>query len=169
MRRFPRCRRADRASLLGIHGAAPRRLRAQGEAQLKHRNENGRGPQNRDPRSRSLVDLFPAPAGFTTVEITTLVAHAKPRSWFPETPADVDAGPRTARTKSRWATSSCAFNIGVASAIDSLLVRKESLALPLIPHFGSLKALSRASLQQLRQFLPQRQPEAVVTGLSISP
>jgi DNA repair protein RadC len=43
----------------------------------------------------------------------------------------------------------------------TLLVGRESVALALIRHFGSLKALSRASFQELRQFLPQRKPEAV--------
>jgi DNA repair protein RadC len=36
----------------------------------------------------------------------------------------------------------------------TLLVGKESVALALIRHFGSLKALARASFQELRQFLP---------------
>ena len=35
----------------------------------------------------------------------------------------------------------------------TLLVGKESVALALIRHFGSLKALARASFQELRQFL----------------
>ena len=35
----------------------------------------------------------------------------------------------------------------------TLLVGKESVALALIRHFGSLKALTRASFQELRQFL----------------
>ncbi len=50
----------------------------------------------------------------------------------------------------------------------TLLVGKESVALALIRHFGSLKALSRASFQELRQFLPQRKAEAVVAALSMS-
>jgi hypothetical protein len=41
-------------------------------------------------------------------------------------------------------------------------------ALALIRHFGSLKALSRASFQELRQFLPRRQAESVVAALSMS-
>jgi DNA repair protein RadC len=50
----------------------------------------------------------------------------------------------------------------------TLLVGKEDLALALIQHFGSIKALSRASLQQLRQFLPQRKAEAVMAAFSVS-
>jgi hypothetical protein len=38
-----------------------------------------------------------------------------------------------------------------------LLVGKESVALALIRHFGSLKGMARASFQELRQFLPRRQ------------
>jgi DNA repair protein RadC len=50
----------------------------------------------------------------------------------------------------------------------TLLVGKKSVALALIRHFGSLKGLSRASFQELRQFLPQRKAEAVVAALSMS-
>ena len=50
----------------------------------------------------------------------------------------------------------------------TLLVGKESVAIALIRHFGSLKALARASFQELRQFLPQRKAEAVVAALSMS-
>jgi hypothetical protein len=39
----------------------------------------------------------------------------------------------------------------------TLLVGKQSVALALICHFGSLKAMARASFQELRQFLPRRQ------------
>jgi DNA repair protein RadC len=49
-----------------------------------------------------------------------------------------------------------------------LLVGKESVALALIRHFGSLKGLARASFQGLRQFLPQRKAEAVAAALSMS-
>jgi excinuclease UvrABC nuclease subunit len=44
-----------------------------------------------------------------------------------------------------------------------LFVGKEDLALALIRHFGSIKALSRASFQQLQQFLPQRKAEALAS------
>jgi DNA repair protein RadC len=50
----------------------------------------------------------------------------------------------------------------------TLLVGKKSVALALIRHFGSLKGLARASFQELRQFLPQRQAESVVAALSMS-
>jgi DNA repair protein RadC len=50
----------------------------------------------------------------------------------------------------------------------TLLVGKESIALALMRHFGSLKALSRASFLELRQFLPQQKAEAVVVALSVS-
>ena len=41
----------------------------------------------------------------------------------------------------------------------TLLVGKESVALALIRHFGSLNAMARASFQELRQFLPRRQAD----------
>jgi len=49
-----------------------------------------------------------------------------------------------------------------------LLVGKDSVADALIRHFGSLKALSRASFKELRQFLPRRKAEAVMAALAIS-
>ena len=50
----------------------------------------------------------------------------------------------------------------------TLIVGKEDLALALVRHFGSIKALSRASFRQLRQFLPQRKAEAVMAAFSVS-
>jgi hypothetical protein len=50
----------------------------------------------------------------------------------------------------------------------TLLVGKESVALALSRHFGSLTALARASFQELRQFLPRRSAESVVAALSMS-
>jgi DNA repair protein RadC len=50
----------------------------------------------------------------------------------------------------------------------TLLVGKQSIATALIRHFGSIRALSRASLIELRQFLPQRKAEAVIAALSIT-
>ena len=50
----------------------------------------------------------------------------------------------------------------------TLLVGKKSVALALIRHFGSLKGLAHASFQELRQFLPRRQAEAVVAALGMS-
>jgi DNA repair protein RadC len=44
----------------------------------------------------------------------------------------------------------------------------ESIALALMRHFGSLKALSRTSFLELRQFLPQQKAEAVIAALSVS-
>jgi DNA repair protein RadC len=49
-----------------------------------------------------------------------------------------------------------------------LLVGKQSIAATLIRHFGSVKALSRATLVELRQFLPKRKAEAVIAALSIT-
>jgi DNA repair protein RadC len=46
-----------------------------------------------------------------------------------------------------------------------LLVRKDSLADAILRHFGSLKALSRASFQELRQFLPRGKAKAVMADL----
>ena len=48
-----------------------------------------------------------------------------------------------------------------------LLVGKDSIADELLRHFGSLKALSRASFKELRQFLPKGKAE-VMAALSIS-
>lgn len=48
-----------------------------------------------------------------------------------------------------------------------LLVGKGSVAAALVRHFGSLKALSRASFRELRQFLTVRQAEAVMAALSV--
>jgi hypothetical protein len=50
----------------------------------------------------------------------------------------------------------------------TLLVGKESMAQALIRYFVSLKALSRASFLELRQFLPQQKAEAVIAALSVS-
>ena len=49
-----------------------------------------------------------------------------------------------------------------------LLVGKDSMADALLRHFGSLKALSRASFKELRQFLPKGKAEAIMAALSIS-
>ena len=49
----------------------------------------------------------------------------------------------------------------------TLLVGKEAIATALVRHFGSLKALSRASFRELRQFLTARQAEAVMAALSV--
>jgi excinuclease UvrABC nuclease subunit len=49
------------------------------------------------------------------------------------------------------------------------LVGKDSLADAILRHFGSLKALSRASFKELRQFLPKGKAEAVMAQLSRSP
>jgi DNA repair protein RadC len=51
----------------------------------------------------------------------------------------------------------------------TLIVGKEDLALALVVrHFGPIKALSRASIQQLVQFLPRRKAEMLVAALSMS-
>ncbi|MGA8477314.1 MAG: substrate-binding domain-containing protein [Chthoniobacterales bacterium] len=50
----------------------------------------------------------------------------------------------------------------------TLIVGKEDLALALVSHLGSIKALSRASIQQLLQFLPRRKAETLVAALSMS-
>jgi DNA repair protein RadC len=54
---------------------------------------------------------------------------------------------------------------GVESDSD---LGKEDFALALVHHFGSIKALSRASLQQLLQFLPRCKAETLVAALSMS-
>ena len=50
----------------------------------------------------------------------------------------------------------------------TLTVGKESVALALIRHFGSLKGLARAFFQEPRQFLPRPSAEAVAAALSMS-
>jgi DNA repair protein RadC len=50
----------------------------------------------------------------------------------------------------------------------TLIVGEEDLALALVRHFGSIKALSRASIQQLLQFLPRSKAETLVAALSMS-
>jgi DNA repair protein RadC len=50
----------------------------------------------------------------------------------------------------------------------TLIVGKDELALGLVRHFGSIKALSRASVQQLLKFLPRRKAETLVAALSMS-
>jgi DNA repair protein RadC len=50
----------------------------------------------------------------------------------------------------------------------TLILGKEDLALVMVRHFGSIKALSRASLQQLLQFLPRRKAETLIAALSMS-
>jgi DNA repair protein RadC len=62
------------------------------------------------------------------------------------------------------------YGFSAVSGVEhlTLLVGKEDLARGLVRHFGSIKALSRASLQQLRQFLPQRKAEAVLAAFSVS-
>jgi DNA repair protein RadC len=49
-----------------------------------------------------------------------------------------------------------------------LLIGTDALVDALLGHFGSLKELSRASLNELRQFLPRRKAEAVMAALAIS-
>jgi DNA repair protein RadC len=50
----------------------------------------------------------------------------------------------------------------------TLILGKEDLALAMVRHFGSIKALCRASLQQLLQFLPRRKAETLIAALSMS-
>ena len=62
------------------------------------------------------------------------------------------------------------FGSGSLSGMEhlTLLVGKQSVANALIRQFGTLKALSRASFRELRQFLTRRQAEAVMAGLSVA-
>jgi DNA repair protein RadC len=50
----------------------------------------------------------------------------------------------------------------------TLILGKEELAITLVRHFGSINALSRASLPQLLQFLPRRKAETLVAALSMA-
>jgi DNA repair protein RadC len=50
----------------------------------------------------------------------------------------------------------------------TLIVGKESVALALIRHFGSLKALARASFQETTAIPSRRKAEAVIAALSMS-
>ena len=47
----------------------------------------------------------------------------------------------------------------------TVLVGKESIALALMRNFGSLKALSRGSFPELRQFLPRQKAETELRSL----
>jgi DNA repair protein RadC len=49
----------------------------------------------------------------------------------------------------------------------TLFVGKESVALALVRHFGSLKALARVYFREFRQFIPRRKAESVVAALSM--
>jgi DNA repair protein RadC len=49
-----------------------------------------------------------------------------------------------------------------------LFLGNESIAANLLSHFGSIKALSRASLIELRQFLSKRKAESVLGALRMS-
>jgi DNA repair protein RadC len=62
------------------------------------------------------------------------------------------------------------YGSSALSAVEylTLIVRKEDLALALVHHFGSIKALSRASIQQLLQFLSRRKAETLVAALWMS-
>ena len=55
-----------------------------------------------------------------------------------------------------------------AWSICDCWLAKIHIADALLRHFGSLKALSRASFKELRQFLPKGKAEAVMAALSIS-
>ena len=55
-----------------------------------------------------------------------------------------------------------------AWSICGCWLEKIHIADALLRHFGSLKALSRASFKELRQFLPKGKAEAVMAALSIS-
>jgi DNA repair protein RadC len=49
-----------------------------------------------------------------------------------------------------------------------LLVGRDSGADSLLRHFGSLRALRRASFRELRQFVTRREAEAVIAGLAMA-
>jgi DNA repair protein RadC len=49
-----------------------------------------------------------------------------------------------------------------------LLVGRDSGADSLLRHFGSLRALRRASFRELRQFLTEREAKAVIAGLAMA-
>ena len=83
---------------------------------------------------------------------------------FPEAaPSSPSLSPTVSEKLARYGSSALS---GVEHL--TLLVGKEDLALALIRHFGSIKALSRASFQQLRQFLPRRKAEAMMAAFSMS-
>jgi len=80
-----------------------------------------------------------------------------------------EAAPKTSRSFS-VSEKLARYGSSALSGVEhlTLLVGKKSLAFALIRHFGSLKALTRASFQELRQFLPRRLAESVVAALSMS-
>jgi DNA repair protein RadC len=81
-----------------------------------------------------------------------------------------EAAPSSPNLSSTVSEKLARYGSSALSGVEhlTLLVGKEDLALALIRHFGSIKALSRASFQQLRQFLPQRKAEAVTAAFSVS-
>ena len=83
---------------------------------------------------------------------------------FPEAaPSSPSLSPTVSEKLERYGSSALS---GVEHL--SLIIGKEDLALALVRHFGSIKALSRASIQQLLQFLPRRKAETLVAALSMS-
>jgi DNA repair protein RadC len=58
--------------------------------------------------------------------------------------------------------------VGALLAVAAILVSLSGMASRLTKERSLLKGLARASFQELRQFLPRRQPESVVAALSMS-
>src|ERR1700740_3541076 len=81
---------------------------------------------------------------------------------------NIEAAPSSPRTS--ISEKLALFGSTSLSGIEhlTLLVGKQSVANALIRQFGTLKALSRASFRELRQFLTRRQAEAVMAGLSVA-
>jgi hypothetical protein len=80
-----------------------------------------------------------------------------------------EAAPRASRSFS-VSEKLARYGSSALSGVEHLrlLVGKDSIADALLRHFGSLKALSRASFKELRQFLPKAKAVAVMAALSIS-
>ena len=80
-----------------------------------------------------------------------------------------EAAPKASRSFSVSEKLAC-YGSSALSGVEHLrlLVGKDSIADALLRHFGSLKALSRASFTELRQFLPKGKAEAVMAAFSMS-
>ncbi|MBV8226631.1 MAG: hypothetical protein JO232_15740 [Verrucomicrobia bacterium] len=81
-----------------------------------------------------------------------------------------EAAPASPSLSPRFSEKLALYGSTALSGLEhlALLVGNEEIASALIRNFGSIKALSRAFFQQIRQFLPRRKAEAVVAAFSVS-
>jgi hypothetical protein len=96
---------------------------------------------------------FRGPLSFASLSakkyVTTYFSARKRTSRYPE------AAPKASPSFSVSEKLACYASTALSTVEHlTLLVGKESIALALMRHFGLLKALSRASFLELRQFVP---------------